>query len=138
MSLKEFIQKQQLSMQSLPIFERPDTQWGEAYHWQVKIKREGFGPVTSLVTFYSKGPGHMNRKTGQPIPPTIEEVMESLHSDQSRTSRSFKEFCDDFGYNEDSISARNTYEAIHNIGAQLVELLGHEGARQFIGEVEND
>ena len=46
-----------------------------------------------------------------PKPPKVADILYSLLSDASAEQRNFHEWCSDYGYSTDSISALNTYRA---------------------------
>ena len=55
----------------------------------------------------------LGRRQGlkSPKPPKVADVLYSLLSDASAEQRSFHEWCSDYGYSLDSISALNVYRA---------------------------
>ena len=55
----------------------------------------------------------LGRRQGlkSPKPPKVADVLYSLLSDASAEQRNFHEWCSDYGYSTDSISALNTYRA---------------------------
>lgn len=52
----------------------------------------------------------------------VESVLHSLLLDSQALHQSFKHWCDDFGYDDDTISALNTYQACCKIGEDLRKL----------------
>jgi hypothetical protein len=116
-----------------------NAEWAkDAYHYQVKIYQdapEGSDDLDTrhferkrfeLVTFYSKGPGL------RPIPPSLEEVLDSLRMDWLLAHQSFNVFCE-LGYDPDSRKAYAIYEACVNIGRQVEQLLD----RNALNELSN-
>ena len=55
----------------------------------------------------------------KPNPPKVADVMYSLLTDASAEQRNFHEWCSDYGYSTDSISALNTYRACLDTAAAL-------------------
>lgn len=51
--------------------------------------------------------------------PEVEDVLECLKLDAECGSMSFSEFCDNFGYSNDSISALNVYRACEETAKKL-------------------
>lgn len=47
----------------------------------------------------------------EPVKPTIADVLYSLFTDASAADYNFSDWCDTFGYSDDSIKALNTYKA---------------------------
>lgn len=141
MTYPEFIAKHRLQIRYTSIMARPgdNSDWAkDAYHYQVKIyqdapfERERF----ELVTFYSKGSGHKSKKwPHKPIPPTLDEVLDSLRMDWFLASQSFEDFCFELGYDLDSRKAYSLYEACVNIGRQ-VERLFDRNAQIELSNIE--
>lgn len=53
---------------------------------------------------------------------TIENVLNNLLSDAQCTSYNFSEFCNEFGYDDDSIKALKIYKACKSISKKLSKL----------------
>jgi hypothetical protein len=64
--------------------------------------------------------------------PETSRVFESLVDDARSGSYTFDEFCDAFGFNNDSIKDRRIYKACKKNSAKLLELLGEELFNRFI------
>jgi len=65
---------------------------------------------TPHVFDYYTGLGH-RKVRNKPNPPKVADVMYSLLTDASAEQRNSHEWCSDYGYSLDSISALNTYRA---------------------------
>jgi hypothetical protein len=57
--------------------------------------------------------------TLKPVKPKIADVMYSLFMDASAADENFHDWCDNFGYSSDSISALNTYKKCLEIATAL-------------------
>lgn len=55
----------------------------------------------------------------KPTKPTVADVLHSLILDASAADMNFTEWCNDYGYSDDSISALNTYQACVKAGTIL-------------------
>jgi hypothetical protein len=55
----------------------------------------------------------------RPKKPTIADVLYSLFTDASAADYNFSDWCDTFGYSDDSIKALNTYKACLEIATAL-------------------
>ena len=55
----------------------------------------------------------------KPTPPLVADVLYSLLTDASAEQRNFHEWCSDYGYSTDSISALNAYRACLDIAHAL-------------------
>lgn len=67
----------------------------------------------------------------QPKKPKNSDIMYSLLLDSEASSYSFSEWCDNFGYESDSIKALNIYQACCNIGKQLNKVFSQEQLQQM-------
>jgi hypothetical protein len=56
--------------------------------------------------------------------PELDDVMSCLASDANAGQQSFRDFCDDFGYDEDSRSAYRTWQACQLTHSKLARLFG--------------
>jgi len=147
MTYQEFIVKHRLQLRYTSIMARPNDnpEWAkDTYHYQVKIYQdapEGSDNLGAryferkrfeLVTFYSKGPGHKSKNWPfKPIPPSLEEVLDSLRMDWSLAHQSFDVFCFELGYDPDSRKAYAIYEACVNIGRQVEQLLNQNALNEL-------
>jgi hypothetical protein len=64
--------------------------------------------------------------------PEQSRVFECLVVDARSGAYTFEEFCDEFGFNNDSIKDRRIYKACKKNSAKLLELLGEELFDKFI------
>jgi hypothetical protein len=87
--------------------------------WQCDAWRVKFA---GFETDYFMGLGNRNKKTGRPVAPTAASVLYSLVSDSNALYSSFKHWCDDYGYDSDSIKAFDTYRACCEIGEKLAKV----------------
>jgi hypothetical protein len=65
-------------------------------------------------------------KARKPIAPHVADVLHSLLLDSSAIETSFKDWCSDFGYSDDSIAAPNTYNECCAIGQKLRKMFTRE------------
>ena len=70
----------------------------------------------------------LGRRQGlkSPKPPKVADVLYLLLSDASAEQRSFHEWCSDYGYSLDSISALNVYRACLDTAAALHKCFSDE------------
>jgi len=82
----------------------------------------------AITVFDEDGNPHMfdyftglGRRQGlnNPKQPKVVDILYSLLSDASAEQRNFHEWCSDYGYSTDSISALNTYRACLDTAAAL-------------------
>jgi len=149
MTYPEFIAKHRLQIRYTSIMARPgdNSDWAKgAYHYQVKIYQDATAEFDNLrtlkfererfelITFYSKGSGHKSKKwPHKPIPPALDEVLDSLRLDWSLAHASFEDFCFELGYDLDSRKAYAIYESCVNIGRQVERLFD----RSALNELSN-
>lgn len=77
--------------------------------WTVTIGRTWGTKPPQWVTTYYTGTGL--RKNGRPKKPTVADVLHSVFMDAEAAEYNFTEWCEAFGYSDDSITALNTYQA---------------------------
>lgn len=123
---------------------RDDEEWPH-YLWSVTMVRNGVVRDKRVIE-YRMGLGHEQTKCGkrrtdlryntlpcdhvrchnagwQPVPPTLYEVLCSLKADVTHGA-TFSDWCSDFGYDTDSIKARELYFACQR---------SEEDSRKFFG-----
>lgn len=126
-TIDEFIQSYGITLEAKEIPERTDVDWKDGTHWEVTLK----SPRGELKTSYSMGSAH-NGKT-----PELREVLDSLGMDISGISETpFETWCQEFGYNTDSIKALKTYNACKLISRQMYHLVGRQGRNELLNNVE--
>lgn len=127
MNIQEFIEKHQLEMEKVKIFDNPnmsDKSW-QANHYQIRIKQVGKGNPGAFITFYSQGLGI---KTS----PKLESVLESLARDIN-FAPDFKNFCLDFGYSQDSIQALEAFNYCRKIREDMLYFF--QGAESVLDQL---
>lgn len=77
------------------------------------------------------------RKNGRPKCPKIADVLYTLFSDASAADYNFSDWCSEFGYSDDSISALNTYKQCLEIATALRKYFDAE-TRSKIQEIIQD
>jgi hypothetical protein len=60
------------------------------------------------------------------VEPNLADVMSCLLSDGRCAEGTFEDFCSELGYNDDSISALNTYLACQATRTAMIKMLGYE------------
>lgn len=125
-----------------------DKEWPH-YLWSVAIQRKGGVYVTQYKTGlglvvqrkgtmkcgFPKGTvGYKRWEEASMVPkkPTNADVMYSLLSDARALDTSFEYWCDDYGYDNDSIKALNTYQACCEIGKEIKKCF----TREQVSEME--
>ena len=66
------------------------------------------------------------RKAGRPCKPRKADIMHCLISDASAADENFTDWCETFGYSDDSIKALNTYKACIETARALRKYIGRE------------
>jgi hypothetical protein len=64
--------------------------------------------------------------------PTSYDVLSCIRLDSSAEGQSFSQWCDEFGYDNDSISALNTYNACLDNAKKLRQALGNETFKELM------
>ena len=96
--------------------------------WKVTISYKDSREILSFD--YSTGFGHRDINN-QVVKPNVVDVINCLIDDLSYSYFSFKEFCLQLGYNNDSIRALKTYKACKKNGNKLIRLLGKKLIKQL-------
>jgi len=99
-TIKQFIKNNDIKMTVKKIDERKDIKWDDANHFKCTLKNGN----QSISINFSQGYGIKND-------PEIDSVLDALKIDFISQDLSFKDFCSEFGYSTDSISALKTYKA---------------------------
>ena len=86
--------------------------------WTVTIKRAD----RSESFRYHTGTGH--RKNSRAVTPEIEGVLHGLVMDYRSAQDTFKDFCECFGYDQDSRKALQTYLDCQDNGNRLLWVIG--------------
>ena len=73
----------------------------------------------------------------KPIAPCAADVLYSLVLDSSAIDTSFDYWCSDYGYDADSISALNTYQACCKIAKELRSVFTHAQVETLRGLLED-
>jgi len=95
--------------------------------WEITLKYKG---KRAQFRFYGGGAS----KT-----PMASDLVWAVATDSTALEESFKDWCDNFGYSTDSITARSTYKACQRNGERLINLIGNaeifsqlvESAREY-------
>ena len=78
------------------------------------------------------------RKKNRPIKPSVRSVMESLLLDAYAADCNFSDWCDEFGYSDDSINALNIYKKCLEIGTALRKHIGRDTLAQVKAIIEQE
>lgn len=116
MNTTDFCRTHGITCTATRVDANPNWNDGGTYdHWKVTLK---FGKVR-MTTYFSQGIGHDGKA------PEADSVLDCLVSD-GYLGQTFDEFCDDFGYSNDSIKARNTWKATQKNLLKLNRFLGDD------------
>lgn len=109
-----------------------DTGW-KCDAWNVTID----APRLSWTTEYFTGTGLRDKGTGRAKAPSAASVLHSLVLDGGAIDQSFDDWCDDYGYRNDSRKALATYSACCETGRKLRVLFTAE-QRTFLADLLAD
>jgi len=90
----------------------PNAEWGHD-EWEVTLCKQGEGHKFPFHT------GTGLRRRGKPVKPSVACVLHSLLLDGAAMNQSFDDWCDEYGYNSDSIKDFNTYRKCVHTGRAL-------------------
>lgn len=88
----------------------------------VKAALAEMGVDYSVRKHPARWPSAATAPIAKPAPPTAASVLNSLLLDGAAVDQSFPDWCGDFGYDEDSITALGTYRACCKTGRLLRSL----------------
>lgn len=91
-------------------------------HWRCTLHYTSRTSTRQMTAVYSLGSDHHERQ------PLAVEVISSLFSDANCGEESFKDFCDNCGYSDDSRKAERISKAFQSISIRLHKLLGSDYA----------
>jgi hypothetical protein len=147
MTIQDFIRAQGLTMFARPATANPHMAGMPAgsRHFMCEIRKVPRGGLAS--------PGDSQRLAGERIPsmlvpfsqgpalkdpPELAGVLDCLASDASgvENARTFEEWCAEYGYDADSRAAERTYNAVAQQTEALRSLLGADGLRVLMYEIE--
>lgn len=89
------------------------------------------------ITMYGKQYLAKVESLRKPVAPAAAAVLNCLLLDAEASSTSFRNWCDEFGYDDDSISARNTYDACQENADKLRKIF-HGGQIEQLREALAD
>ena len=92
--------------------------------WRVEITYKNARGSGFWTTDYFTGLGlrHKPKQAwldARPVKPTIASVLHSLFLDASAADYNFADWCDEYGYSDDSIKALNIYKQCLDVAAHL-------------------
>lgn len=129
MTMHDRIAQYGVTMTAVEVPERLATDsWGGhegAKHYKVTVKRGG----RRVTVSYSMGPAHTRG-------PELADVLECLVLDAAYGVQTFKAFCVELGYDEDSRTAERTWKACRRIGDKLARLFTVEEMDALTYETE--
>lgn len=136
-SIEQFIKYNRISMTAERTDSNPNMDSRDMDHWKVILKRRAVGlrgtPIVAatMTTYFSMGYGHNGKE------PKADEVLDCLASDASGADEGFGEFCDNFGYDQDSRKAEKIYKACRHNSERLKKFLGDDAFQTLVyGGVE--
>lgn len=132
MTYTELVQKYNLQLKLFRIPFRTDTEPGdwdnEASHYSFVITN---GSVDS-GNYGKKMRGNFSQGSAIKNRPTLDDILNSLSIDTMNIEEeSFELWCDDFGYNSDSMKAYKIYKSCLDESKHLKELLGTQGIQEL-------
>ena len=124
------LRKLDFGMKCMQIQNRPDGNDFGHFHYSIEVTRGN----SSHHTHYSCGSAWQDNQ-GKPIPPQLSDVIYSLFSDSADCYDDFEEFCDSYGYDNDSIKAMSVYNAVVAQNKLLEKSGLFDGIREKIAEI---
>lgn len=139
-NVSEFLQTLGVAFSAVLVGETKRDDW-TCDEWRVTLTRAGSKALPMSLPYYT-GTGHRKAppaifgarytpgtlaheawmKGAKPQAPSAADVLHSLILDSSAADQSFNDWCEDFGYDSDSIKAFTTYQACCVIGENMRKL----------------
>lgn len=99
----------------------------DCFLWNVSLNYKG----NSMFFNYHTGLAHVTKPKHKlmapmPIKPNLKDVMYAILSDGDALNDNFADWCANYGYDDDSISALNTYNQCCKIGKDLKSLFSND------------
>ena len=127
-TITEFVQENKIRLiKCEDVAENPNIQnddW-QANHYKITLKR-GYQVLT---TYFSKGIALDHGVT-------VEELLDCMANDCSFSGENFNDWCDEYGYSNDSIKALEIYKTIKRQTRQLTQFLGEKLFNNLLNDVE--
>src|SRR5688500_8300302 len=160
-TIEQLIEKEGLTCKITQVASNPNWQGENGFHYLVEISKGS----KSAPFFFSTGIGWIEKRNGEPVPynvtyspihgfleegvperrysshyrikkPTLADILDCLCMDSCALDQSFEEWCSEFGYEEDSRKAEETYQACKKNAKLLLGLLGKETFNSLVFETE--
>lgn len=125
-ALTDLCAEYKIKIQSMKLNARPDGSWTEdrnAGHFFVRIYSDD--RTAEITGFYSQGSGHRVKRGGKMVHPhpKVADVLGAFLMDASCADEGFEDWADNLGYDQDSIKARETYQACQKSRAMVEAFL---------------
>jgi hypothetical protein len=100
------------------------------YAWLVTLTNRNVCGTAETLPYYC-GLAHVTKPKHsyvqpRPVPPTSADVLYCLLADSAAADQSFGDWCADYGYDDDSMRALETYKACCNSAKQLRRIFTRE------------
>ena len=127
-TIEEFVKENKISIHCEYSDSNPNMESQNMNHYKVTLKRKyklkgnhldsRYGHK-QMTLFFSQGIGIDGE-------PKVEDVLDALKSDYLASLNNFNDFCDEFGYSNDSIRSKKTYDACVKNGKKLQKFLNDD------------
>ena len=126
MTMDEFIAKYGIRMRSEQVYSNPHCpEWQDATHWRCLLRERS---KRRMTVHFSQGFAHKGE-------PKRGDVLDSLRGDTAHGRMSFDAFCNEYGYNSDSIKARETWKSCKRLGLRFFAFIGPQAYDELL-EIE--
>jgi hypothetical protein len=104
--------------------------WGHNYGHIYKMIRQGH--VKAAKNIQERHVMHVFNEISALARPTAYDLLSCIRLDSSAEGQSFSQWCGDFGYDDDSISALKTYNDCLDNAKKLRQALGNETFKELM------
>lgn len=92
---------------------------------------KGFAQAVAMGALVIKRERDPETKKSSHMGPSVADVVHSCLSDSRACTTTFDDWCSDFGCNNDSLKALNTYLECQRVGSKIIRLLGTKLANEL-------
>jgi hypothetical protein len=104
----------------------------ECDQWRVELSnKHGMWSTDYFTGFGLRYKPRVTWDSPRPKKPAIADVLYSLFMDASASDENFHDWCDNFGYSDDSIKALNTYKQCLDVATALRKYFSPEQRAQI-------
>jgi hypothetical protein len=129
-TLDQFIGENRITIKNEWTDKNPSFDDSPMDHWRSTLRMGG----RRLTIIFSMGHGHGGKE------PNANDILQCLALDAAgfENARDFEDWCNEYGYDDDSRKAERIYEQVRKQARKLKTFLGDEKYEELLWEVDSD